>query len=565
MLAFEAAAGQASFGALRGLIDCLFRLADAEGQSRLDSVRSMMDDVLPSTAHDVETRAGFLLSGVAFAVLRRISRESVHTAALIDEAARAINQVISDLGFEQIRIEGMDAVDRPSLKVFARAMLLVEPEDGFDWIWAFAGDPQREEPRSDWDLSRKGLLNTLLDLLDPLLERGPVANSTPVKLAYGEKPLDRYEIAADLVLQNYDRCFLALPIFAGATGEEAAEILRLCAIAAVNIGDDNRAMVMLNDAEAMAVSHASKAHLSYLQGLVCAKRQYAAAASDAHYRRGLAVLEGLSEPELELERGWLQNGMALNEAMRWRRNRSDLSHFRHAFALVTDAFNRIRGLDGPAAIYLRFNLIANSAFLVEMKGAYAQAARLFQKAFDLEGADERFGAEMTLGYRIGVLLLRAGRYDEARSYLTRAEAWTRRRSTWSNREIVLRALAELAECEGRADLAEEAHQEGMALCRRARAAQGFWHHGMHLHRLLSARGSTSSARRIADDFLAEGLPAPGTPAAAAFAPRPVPSKLPAYVPEIDLESVPAVDLNRYMPAITDDVAELSMRKATGNA
>src|SRR5262249_10005346 len=140
--------------------------------------------------------------------------------------------------------------------------------------------------------------------------------------------------------------------------EDVAEGLRLLALAAVNVSKADEALHLLYRAEEMTRSCGQRAHLCYLQGLIQTKRCYDLSGSTAHYERGLAALRagGSETGDLSLERGWLLNGLALNEAILWRRNPGAAEHYARAFALEQDAFNLVREGDHPARIYLRFNL-----------------------------------------------------------------------------------------------------------------------------------------------------------------------------------------------------------------
>ena len=132
-------------------------------------------------------------------------------------------------------------------------------------------------------------------------------------------PLDRWnakaraeEISAALVLQNYTGCMDML----SNSNLDEVEHARLSALIAINTGYYEQALAKLTIAVPKA-SPAKAAHLCYICGLIKSKRYYDIEASNAFHERGLKILRTApvnADGDLELERAWLLNGLALNKA-----------------------------------------------------------------------------------------------------------------------------------------------------------------------------------------------------------------------------------------------------------
>jgi tetratricopeptide (TPR) repeat protein len=553
-----------NFASLKSILEQLKRLSTPGQQPELDRLDGYLREACPDTSADGGGSHGRLLAdSVAFAIMRRISRESFYTARVIELGARTINDILSRIpDCRRVHVGDVDRLDRPTLKVLARAALLLEPSHGFSWVWQSASDPTELPPVAADDLfvtSRRELLRQLVNILSPTLERHP-----------GVEPLTRPEarpgkvaaldMASALVIQNYDACFLWSDSLAGGHGDAAlAEAQRLQALAAVNISKYDEALRSLRRAEELSVAPGRRAHLAYLQGLIETKRHYDLSGSDSHYKRGLRALDAGpsgADEDIPLERAWLLNGLALNEAMLWRRNPRESECHAKAFAFERDAFALVSDGESPARTYLRFNLLANSAFLLEMRGNYQLAIDTFIKTFDF-GLDERQGARRrwrsTLGYRVGVLHHRAGNHDEALELLRAAAEQDSHPESWPTLERVLCTLGRVLLDHGCYAQAADTFARGLELCRNGRSARGADEHGRHLILSLLSAGEKRRAREIYEELLAEeslGVVPPETFAAgdhvAEVPVAPLPPKLPAYFPELDLEGMPSVDLNLFL-------------------
>jgi tetratricopeptide (TPR) repeat protein len=337
-------------------------------------------------------------------------------------------------------------------------------------------------------------------------------------------------------------------------------------LALTNIARYDEALAAWRVAENLTTDHGRRAHLCYLQGLVEAKRRYDLADSEMHYLRGLDELhrgEGKqTASDLNLEQAWLLNGLALNQALAWRRAPQEAKYFQAAFETEQRAFNLIRDGAAPERLYLRFNLLANLSFLLEMSGRYDHAIATLSRAFDIDLPPSASAHRLrsTLAYRVGVLHYRAGELDRAVVCLDRAIEYDEHVELWSTRERILRAMGVVALRSDHAGRAEAAFRQGLNICRAERSAEGTWEHGRGLVTALLLQDERHKARDVFETVREEEgllLTAAFPPQDETSQPSPPSPKLPAYIPEIDLEGIPAIDLNRFLGGAMPDEASVA--------
>src|SRR5260370_6971593 len=124
-------------------IDQLKPLAVEDQVRQLQVLENYLGEVCPDLDwRNGESHGKLLADSVAFAVMRRISRESFYTARVIELGARTINRIISQrLEYKYAYVSDVDRLDRPTLKVLARAMLFLATSHGFSWVFHSTSDP----------------------------------------------------------------------------------------------------------------------------------------------------------------------------------------------------------------------------------------------------------------------------------------------------------------------------------------------------------------------------------------------------------------------------------------
>lgn len=514
--------------------------------------------------------SNFLANAVTYAIMRRISRESVFTSEIIDAGAKLLNKVFQEnKNIKQVIVNKAETIDRLSLKILCRSILLLPSESSFTWHWYFTNNPLDNNNENTTDIfiySRYLFFKKLLLICAPEIVKNDTLTKH-IEKSINEENKTLIDISHALVLQNYDASILwSQSLINNENHEIKAETYRLLGITTINIGLIDLSLKFLNKAESITNDQCQKAHISYLQGLVIAKRKYDLFQSDLHYMRGVQYLVNSKDSDIErtnLEKAWLNNGLAMNETLRAKNEASETEKqlkFEKAFFLVHDAFKLIESSTSSASIYLRFNLIANSAFLMEIQREYALAISTFTRTFKIsESQDTWHGRswKSTLGYRLASLYLKSGQNEKALDILMDIEKETAVRKNTAIYERILRCLSYTLLKMNRHSEAQRFYNIGLNICLQDRSAIGAIEHfkGLcityynlndyqNITSLIKALEKEDFINSIVDtesnnyDWLAQlsvSIPS---------------SKLPAYIPEIDLEDTPEIDLNKYLSSIS---------------
>jgi len=328
-------------------------------------------------------------NGDALAALRRVSRESAESSTLIDRSARRFNAALRRLSHSHVVIVNAERIDRPSLKILARACLITPAEKPPVWIWTQAAlakpvasacfDARTELPLR----ARHSILSAIRAVLEPTEIMRPAAStaalSPPVRAA------TRAGIGAAtgrLANLNYDGCAQWL----AECTEPDIDTCRLTALLMVNLGLHDAAIDTLSHAIGRCETATLECHMWYIAGLVWSKRCYDVDQSTVCFDRAETALEQIrsNDPgDADMERAWVRNGRAMNAILAARfsgrpvRDAFPLAfnHLRQAFELVRQGATRDR-------IYLRYNLLGNMSSLMEIGGNHSVALDLLSQTFD---------------------------------------------------------------------------------------------------------------------------------------------------------------------------------------
>lgn len=559
-----------TFSSVRGLAGLLLEVAEREALGLVEPERELAQALLRHGAEAV-TPVARIAESITFAVTRRISRESHHSALLLDRLARLLLAVVRECPSLRrgvtVVVPDLERWDRPSVRLLYRLVALAEEDDPLTLV-ALAPYWRKDPADGRVAWARAIFLAHLCAL--PTVRAVELEEPSPPALAIEQPQLAStgavlVEIGAALAHQNYERVYLLCGQLGSRaeTAAERAEAHRLTAIAHAQLGDYDAALAELAHARRLADDPRLRAHLSYLSGLVSTKRTYDLPRAKRHYARGLRELEGLdtSDSGVRLERAWLLNGQALVATIGAKAaepaERERL--FEAAFGLELEAYELARGIRTPAGSYLRHNLLANITFLLEIARRYEQALEFWSRAFERYLASDSPGFQTMFDYRLGVLLFRLGRNEDALEALARVRSSCRVQHDPFTEEKVCLAEAHLAFTAGALDEALARHGEGAQLAVRLRDRGAY---RLHLAGLLwaAARSGDSSrfarvAAAVADDpvgaALLDGARLDGLDPERALeeagVTQPVPSpKVSPYVPSVDLEGSPDMDLNRYL-------------------
>lgn len=559
-----------TYAGIRGLLEQLIPIVRKEQPQLIDEYRAVLEYVCPTAMGRLEPLPSPLSAhAVTFAIIRRISRESLHIASHIDGTARFILRarrqcpsLSADLWC--LLVHRFDLWDRPSLRILYRLHLLSTPQDALRLIGLCRGNPvaevrvsAEEEIRVRLALARRRLFGRLqMDLNPFIVAIGQCQEQQlPMPLSSMGKDEDYVlRVGENLVEQNYDQAYLLAEggLHFKEDREIHADLHRLIGLVDANVGEHVAARQSIQKAITLAPSAELRAHLHYLIGLLYVKRDYDFDLADQHFQEGLKILDTSAEKgsSSDFERAWLINGRALVHSLR-AKSLPQEEQKPVLEAIIREEMSAFR-LAGkgkePHLVYLRYNLLANIAFLLEIVRDYSEAIRFWERAFGLylgKGTGHRF--EPVYLYRIGILLWKSGNAAESIPRLQRARESARTLDDRFLEERILYGLSYILLQEGRWKEALEHFRSGLQLAWDLRELGACASHSSGLYQAakkLKDETSAEEAYRITQS-LNESSPASDMLDVDQPLPPPSP-KLPAYLPSIDLEPSPDIDLNRYL-------------------
>ncbi|MFJ3770983.1 hypothetical protein ACIPX0_04740 [Streptomyces sp. NPDC090075] len=505
---------------------------------------------------------------------RRISRESHITAGWIDRAARFLVDALPALGERPVLVlDAFDRWDRISVRILYRTVLLADQQG--------RGITVRGLLKDGGSLFLERLSGQravgVCGVLPPVAETLPGAPGVPglaVEPWHSDGSAGPLRAIGDAIaLQNFERADLLIAAHLAAVGgdplraDDTADLIRLQAISEAQTGRIDSAVAKLERSLELAGKPELRAHLNYLVALLVTKRKDDTDAARTFYLRGLECLDELAEPgvDAQVERAWILNGLALAAAIDARET-SDAERrdelFQSAFELEFDAFRMVREMPGDSAFYLRYNLSHNLAFLLQITGRHRQAEEFLRSVSATMLGTGRPEFFVPHHYAIAVLQLRRGSHEEAAASFAAAVRVAHSLRDPFHLEKLLAAAGytdlRRGDHPGAARHYRDAARTARRLCDETAFAQDLagllwaltlqgarWdRHTLAAARIWYPEAAGAYDRGAGRDELAEALTAAGADIA------PPSSKLPSYLPAVDLEGLPGRDLNRFLAGIT---------------
>jgi hypothetical protein len=536
--------------------------------------------------------AAILQNGGALAALRRVSRESLYTSTLIEQSGRQIAAALAALAPVRVVVPDARTLDRPGLKILARACLLAPVDGRVAWVWTERAEPVHPEPTQP-DRAQPDKTEAAGELVELLPERARTAFLDGLRAALAVAPCPAASQVSGpaataspqphvsartvggacgwLATQNYDACAW----WARQTDARDVDYDRLLALTLTNLGLQDAAIEALARAAARARHATLQAHLHYMQGLLWAKRKYDLARSDACFAAAHAAVDRVRHDDPgdpAMERAWVHNGQAMNALLRARfAGRPVASAFQDAYTHVCTAFEMVREGRSRDRIYLRFNLLANMSSLMDIVGEHALAHELQVKTFDESLARGLAEEDAWLAQRRSSLaMLKAHAGDLAGAADGFADA--RARMLDADRplcaETLTRSLATARFQQGRFEAAEALFADGLARARTTRSRVGVQVHAAGLAASRLRLGRDTAARRglreLGDQEDIWPVPAAKLDAGdlSALAEPTRYFGLSTSIPEIDLEDNGTVSIARALRGHTADIEAATRQQVT---
>lgn len=535
-----------------------------------DGVRAALDTLVHEWAN-----TNLSSESVVYSIIRRISRESMASIRLIDALCESIKLFIDDV-FEQtgkrvvLVVEDVQWADRPSLKILCHLLRLVEAQK-LSQVWVFSRRVDIDvSPSPTYDDMRESIIRARQRIFCRVYEEirpEVVAIDEPADLAVPDladlhAPVEgteqlRTQAALALVTANYERGYLVCgsAMQHPDSPEALSEVFRIIGLIHSNMDFVGSAYDAFRDAACLVEDGPKRAHLEYLCALLATKRMYDNCLARTHYEAGFRFVGESTESD-RLEKAWLINGVSFLEAIQLsgydeaKRDKAIEDVLRQELA----ALDLLKNDKGQGATYLRFNLYSNIAFLLEIKKDYKAALKLWHGVFgkySYKGGQE---ADSLYLYRAGMLQYKSGELSLAVETLRRAKVQAIRESNRVYVQITSYALAFVCSTSGRVAEAEGEFLNAMSIAYEMKDPVAFRNSALGFLKAKSKLDDLQRGARVVRDRFGsffERVLEPIDDAAtherlSRVEITPPKTKLPSYYPAMDLESVPKVDMNRFL-------------------
>ncbi len=354
---------------------------------------------------------------------------------LAERLAGDIAHSIGDYVTLRITISNWELADRPSLRLIAR-IITVSRFNNYPIGWEFRSIGSRENlasPESPW---RRVFLANFC-----------AYTGAEARVSHAPIPLlceDTSAAATALVDMNWD---LLIPT-PGDFSTSSAELRLQHALALANVGANLEVLEILTGIlNGDDLSTTFLAHAHYLRGLLQTKRLNQSRAALDTFGQGVEVLRDPTSEAEAVVLGWLKNGIALAKCTLYLQATAPESaeRARYMMEIFEEEAQVYQNLAGnQEAAYLRYNILANMGFLLELAHDYKSALRFWSTAFP----ETATGA---IAYRKGILQMKAGLHAESAVSLEAALEDSRRSGNVFHRAQESYALAYLSANSGALD------------------------------------------------------------------------------------------------------------------
>jgi tetratricopeptide (TPR) repeat protein len=214
---------------------------------------------------------------------------------------------------------------------------------------------------------------------------------------------------------------------------------------------------------------------------------------------------------------WLNNGICLYNAIKLKANPSD-ALFTDIYNTLCKSLNDLSSVCTNDAIYLKSNLISNASFLLEIKKSYGDSYKLLSAYYaDIADLNKRDLKSCHINYRLGTLQLKMKNYSSALMYYNKCLESLQCIPRPLLHEKLCRVISIAHLGLNKPKKAMDRLKQGLKICIEQCSEKGITYYNHAIKTL---------GEPI--DF------------------NTIPPKLPAFIPEIDLEDIPPINLNEYL-------------------
>ncbi|MEF2293794.1 tetratricopeptide repeat protein [Virgibacillus dokdonensis] len=470
------------------------------------------------------------------AIMLRLSRHHIKRAKIIENVSNFFADLILynyQNGLKKIVFMRAEFIDRPSLMIINRTISILRRNN--------------IEINISFDFQRNVFINSEIELinsraqvfnkLDRIIKIKDYSNIVGRELTIDDFNLrdDFYNtnvLNAAIIEQNFELAFLILQYNLHSNKDykimSDQMTYRNLGVIEVNLGNFEKAIIYFDKAINNSDSVIEYSRNSYIKALCLIKRL-------KKVEKGLKVIDQailkLYNADIEKdikykhEMAWLINGQCLGRTiLASRMNQKDKESV--LFEIIgkeMEAYRLISHEKSFHLIYLKFNLLANIAFLLEILGNYTKAIDFWEKSFApiLASDDQYREGEKALTYRLGILYLNLGDLGKSEVLLKRALALAKSEDNPFHINVIFYAIGYLK------ILNNDSYNTTLDLINKGKNLS------IHLGDSKMRNQFEELNKSLDDNFGSKMLEPPKV-------------KLISYIPYIDLSFVPEIDLNKQL-------------------
>ncbi len=505
---------------------------------------------------------------VIYSIIRRISRESSATSKLIDQLAEKIVEMVNEIFVNEgknliIVLNATEWVDRPSLRVLNRILKLL-PSSRIKLVLGFTGNiPSKYEVNNPFDMlesifvARSRIFKRLLVEQKPLITGEETEQCDFSDFCYvGTENGLMSDAAVALITQNYENAFLACEKFLNIQNGESEEIFRIMGLVHANLSLYEASYSAFQEALKHEETGPKRAHIECLAALLAVKRFYNLDVAHSHYESALKFVDE-SDTLNKLEKGWILNGMSFMDTVASSKLEGEEKNKVLEAVLERElkALALIKMEKDSGSLYLKYNLLSNITFLLEISKDYRSALEFWKTAFT-----KLIGDDHGYLYRTGMLSWKAGKIDDGLNYLKKAFQTALSQKDRLDSERILYALGYVNLDVGNYEESIRNFGEGLKISLILRESeqieehiQGFLYasymEGKMEENLVTLQDICSNFEDVLPNELLELLKKDTVLSSKIIVEKKLrhpKTKLSSYHPSVDLESVPEIDMNEYL-------------------
>jgi len=475
-----------------------------------------------------------------------------------------VNEIFVNEGKNLIIVlNASEWIDRPSLRVLHRVFKLLH-SSRFKLVLGFTGNiPSKYELINPFDMlesifvARSRIFKRLLVEQNPLIigEKTNQCDFSDFKFVGTENGL-MSDAAVALITQNYENAFLACEKFLNTQTVKSEEIFRIMGLVHANLSLYEASYSAFQEALKHEETGPKRAHIECLAALLAVKRFYNLDVANSHYESALKFVDE-SDTLNKLEKGWILNGMSFMDTVASSKLEGEeknklleavLERELKALALI-----KMEKDSGP--LYLKYNLLSNITFLLEISKDYKSALEFWKTAFT-----KLIGDDHGYLYRTGMLSWKAGKIDDGLNYLKQAFQTALSQKDRLDSERILYALGYVNLDLGNYEESIRYFGEGLKISLILRESEQIEEHikvflnasymeGKMEENLVTLQDICSNFEDVLPNDLLELLKKDTALSSQIILEKKLrhpKTKLSSYHPSVDLESVPEIDMNEYL-------------------